>query len=121
MKKRIGIIDDDDQLSEILTSILEDEGFSVTRFSDTMFLNILEDENFDMVILDVWFDTHCDGIKMAQAILSNEHLKETPILMMSSDPNLKEYAKKAGVKNYLKKPIDFPTMLVTVKKLSRTH
>ena len=121
MKKRIGIIDDDDQLSEILASILEDEGFSVTRFSNPMFIHILEEHDFDMVLLDVWFDRRSDGIKMAKAILNNKYLKETPILIMSSDPNLKEYAKKTGVKNYLKKPIDFGSMLDVIKKLSNTY
>lgn len=121
MRKRIGIIDDDEQLSEIITTILEDEGFSVKRFSDPMFVDVLEKEHFDMVLLDVWFDTHSDGIQMAQAILNNKKLKKVPILMMSSDPNLKEYAKKAGVKNYLKKPIDFTTLLGVIKKLSKLY
>ena len=37
---------------------------------------------------------------------------------MSSDAGIEEYASKAGVQNYVSKPLDFEVLLDVLKKLS---
>lgn len=121
MGKIIAIIDDDQILLEILATVLEEEGYVVKKFSHTVFIDVLEKENYDVLLLDVWFDTYRAGIEMAQAIHNRASLMNKPVVMLSSDPNLQEYARKAGVKNYLSKPIDFDALLEVVNALLDTE
>lgn len=117
MKRVIAIIDDDETLLAILKTVLEEEGYIVKPYSHTIFIDVLEEDSYDLLLLDVWFDTYRAGVEMAQAINNRAKLMNKPVIMMSSDPNLQEYAKRAGVTNYLSKPINFETLLEVVSSL----
>jgi DNA-binding response OmpR family regulator len=54
MKKKILIIDDDEEMCEELVDILEDEGFSVkVVFNGIAGKNNLDKEDFDILLLDI--------------------------------------------------------------------
>ncbi len=63
-------------------------------------------EVFDLILLDMQMPG-MDGIETAKKIRDIEEYKEVPIIMMSSveDVNLRREAEKAGISDYLLKPI----------------
>lgn len=117
MKKTIAVIDDDPVLREMLSLVLKEEGYTVNMYSHTVFIDVLEKENYDLLLLDIWFGSSRAGIEMAQAVRNRQTLRKKPIILMSSDAHLEEYAEKAGVENYLQKPIDFESLLEVVNNL----
>lgn len=120
-KKVISIVDDDTELLDILTAFLKNEGFIVRTYSHTTFIDILEKDGFDLLILDAWFDTNLAGVEMAQAIKNRKKLQKKPIIMMSSDSNIQEHASSVGIKNFLSKPLDFETLVATIKAHFMPH
>lgn len=117
MKKVISIIDDDEELVDILRDFLIHAGYKVRTYSHTTFIDVLEQDNFDLLLLDIWFDANRAGIEMAQAIRNRKKLKSKPIIMMSSDTNLGKHASVACIANFLPKPIDFEALLEIIKNL----
>ncbi|MBN1296013.1 response regulator [bacterium] len=80
---KIFIVDDDPDVVDACTLILESEGHSVTAaFNRNEGMNLLSKETPDLLILDVMMDQPDDGIAMAQELRRNHF--QTPILMLTS-------------------------------------
>ena len=63
MAKRILIIDDEVSIQESLSGILQDEGFSPLCASTAEAgIELLEEEQVDLVLLDIWMGKHMDGM-----------------------------------------------------------
>jgi two-component system nitrogen regulation response regulator NtrX len=63
MSKRILIIDDEPSICESLSGILEDEGFvAVVAASAERGIDLIEEENIDLVLLDIWLGDNMDGL-----------------------------------------------------------
>lgn len=121
MKKTIAVIDDDPVLREMVSMVLQEEGYTVNTYSHTVFIDVLESEDYDLLLLDIWFGASRAGIEMAQAVRNRSALQKKPIILMSSDAHLEEYAVKAGVKNYLQKPLNFEALLEVVANLTQKN
>lgn len=116
---KVVILDDDEELLDMISTILQDEGYEVNSYSSTRFLNALEEEDADLFLVDVWFEEHQAGLELTKAIRNrSQKLQDIPVVMMSSDPNLPEYADKLNVKTFIEKPIDLPVLLRTIEKLT---
>jgi len=63
MGKRILIIDDELSIRESLSGILEDEGFdTIIASSAEIGLDLIEEEDIDLILLDIWLGDNMDGI-----------------------------------------------------------
>ena len=114
-KERILVIDDEAGIRSSLQGILEDEGFQVkTTDSGEDGLEILEKEEFDLLLLDIWLP-EMNGIDVLKKIKSKE--KNLQIVIISGHGSVESavQATKLGAYDYLEKPLSLEKVILTVK------
>ena len=80
---KIFIVDDDPDVVEACTLILEAHGHEVTaRFNRDEGMKLLDEDTPELLILDVMMEQPDDGIAMAQELRRKNF--DTPILMLTS-------------------------------------
>ncbi|MPM58518.1 Alkaline phosphatase synthesis transcriptional regulatory protein PhoP [bioreactor metagenome] len=103
MKNKILVVDDDNEIRNLLEICLSNEGFSVVKACDGQdALDILEKEEFQLIILDVMMPK-LNGIEACSKIRRNLNI---PILMLSakSEDMDKIQGIMTGADDYITKP-----------------
>src|SRR5947209_19871170 len=82
------VVDDEADIRELVSGVLEDEGYSVRTAGDsTGTLDAIEERRPSMVLLDVWLQgSKLDGIQLLQEIKRRD--STIPVLMISGHGNL---------------------------------
>lgn len=120
------IIDDDQDLTSALQTVLESSRYSVRVAADpNEGMEKLNAEKPDLIILDVMMRTWQDGFDMARDLKKDDQFKAIPILMLTGveDKTGLDFKSEAGneewlpVETFLDKPVDPATLLAEVKKL----
>lgn len=116
-KRSILLVEDEENLHDALKLNLELEGYEVTSAYDgAAALKALNDEYFDLIILDVMLP-EVDGITVTETIrISNN---EVPILILSAKNSSADrvLGLKKGADDYLTKPFNLEELLLRVLKL----
>ena len=83
---KVMIIDDDRDMIDSITMILEANDYVVVAKMDTdNLIPAIEAENPDIILLDIVFPEDAQaGFKAARAIAQQETLKNTPVLILSA-------------------------------------
>ena len=119
LKKKFTIllVEDEENLHEALKLNLELEGYEVIgSFDGADALKLVQQEHFDLIILDVMLP-EIDGIAVCETIrLSNNDI---PILILSAKNSSADrvLGLKKGADDYLTKPFNLEELLLRVKKL----
>lgn len=111
------VVDDDPALLDELEQILVQEEFEVETVNQSVFKQIIERSDPDLILIDVWFGKNPDGMTMTQALRSSRQLHDVPIILMSSDGLIANYSAKVGADTYLEKPLDVDELLFTINSL----
>ncbi len=119
IKDKILVIDDEAGIRSSLRGILEDEGFAVTT-TDTgeNGLDILKNENFDLVLLDIWLP-QMSGLDVLAKIKVTE--EDSQVVMISGHGSIATAVKatKLGAFDFLEKPLSLEKVVLTVKNALR--
>jgi UDP-3-O-[3-hydroxymyristoyl] N-acetylglucosamine deacetylase len=113
---KILIIDDEKDILNTLSSILEDEGFTVSKAMDGKEgLAIFERENPDIVLLDVWMP-ELDGIQVLKRIKKKN--KDAIVIVISGHGTISTAveAVKVGAYDFLEKPLSIEKVLEVVSR-----
>ncbi|MBE0460716.1 MAG: sigma-54-dependent Fis family transcriptional regulator [Candidatus Aminicenantes bacterium] len=119
IKDKILVIDDESGIRSSLKGILEDEGYSViTTESGEQGLSLLREENFDIILLDIWLP-EMDGIAVLEKIKSAE--ENLPVIMITGHGSIESAVKatKLGAYDFLEKPLSLEKVVLTVKNALR--
>lgn len=114
MSKRILIIDDEQSIRESLSGILEDEGFTpVTSASAEEGLEILESEDIDLVLLDIWLGDNMDGLTALGKIHKSFRM---PVIMISGHANIETAVKatREGAFDFIEKPLSYDKIILAI-------
>lgn len=114
--KKIMIFDDNEELLELCTIILEDLG-CVIRTSTTS-NNVVEQVKAfspDIIFMDNWLPD-ISGIDATKELKLNEQLKSIPVIYFSANNNVEDLARQAGAEDFLAKPFDVAALEKMVKK-----
>ena len=115
------LVEDEENLQEALKLNLELEGYAVTSaYNGTEALKAVQQEYFDLIILDVMLP-ELDGISVLETIrLQNNQL---PVLILSAKNSSADRVNehKKGADDYLTKPFNLEELLLRVQKLIRKN
>jgi DNA-binding response OmpR family regulator len=117
--KKILIADDNKNIREALTSILEDEGHELWMAKDgAEALKKVREVSPDILILDVMMP-EVSGYDVCRAVKSDPDLKKTFILMLSAKGQAaeQEQGKEIGADEYIVKPFSPTEIIARIKKI----
>ncbi len=113
MFKKITLVEDDSDCSIILNKVLSNAGYEVNTLSEGK--SIVEN-NFslpDIFILDN-FMPMIQGIALCKFLKLQARTKSIPVIIISSNNQLKQNASEAGATSFLGKPFHTRDLLTTI-------
>lgn len=88
IRKRILLVDDDEDFVEIHRTILEPTYDVTVAFSAQEGLEKIQSGEFDLFILDIMMEERDSGFSLTYAIRNEPRLKNMPIMLLTSAPKV---------------------------------
>jgi len=120
-KKKILVIEDDGNLRETLSDVLETEGYSVVTSKDGLEgLRKTYVELPDLVILDIILP-ELSGLEVCKRLKKDTQMKDIPIIYLTAKDQVtdKLLGLESGAEIYLTKPFDMDVLLEKIQNLLR--
>ena|ERR1035437_10250090 len=117
MPKTIMTVDDSASVRQMVSYTLREAGYDVVEACDGVdAIEKIDNTVFSLIITDLNMP-HMDGISLIKQLRSNQKLKFTPILMLTTESQneKKLEGKNAGATGWIIKPFK-PEQLITVVK-----
>jgi len=112
--KRILIIEDEPDIVDICTIVLEKEGYEVFTFTDFIgYQSIINAVDANLVLLDLNIRGH-HGKEICRYIKQHDNLKQTKVILMSANPDIQTVKNEVEADEYISKPFDIEHLLATV-------
>jgi signal transduction histidine kinase/DNA-binding response OmpR family regulator len=118
---RILLAEDNELNRRLARILLERAGHQVVCAEDGQaVLNLLEQEDFDLVFMDVQMP-HMDGFEATAAIRANPHWAHLPVIAMTAHAMKgdRERCLAAGMDDYVSKPIRADDLLAAIERQSQ--
>jgi CheY-like chemotaxis protein len=110
-KKKLLVVDDEQDILEFLQVILEDEGYFVVTTDKDNYLEWLNNDTLpDLILLDLLLSGK-DGREIVKHLKMQEHTKHIPIIMFSAHPGAQEITRQAGADDFVAKPFEIDLLL----------
>ena len=123
MKADILIVDDEDDIREIVSGILEDEGYETRTAHDSdSALAAVADRLPRLVFLDIWLQgSRMDGLGLLDAIQAMH--PGLPVVMISGHGNVETAvsAIKRGAYDYIEKPFKADRLVLVAERALEAH
>ena len=116
------IVDDERDIRELISDILEDEGYS-TRLAGTSdeAMNQINSEPPALIVLDIWLkDSRMDGIDILSTVKRDN--PDVPVVIISGHGNIEiaVAAIKQGAYDFIEKPFNIEQLLVVIRRAMET-
>jgi two-component system alkaline phosphatase synthesis response regulator PhoP len=105
-QKKVFIFDDNTDILELCTFILEDAGYEIKTSSTSN--NIIDQVTAyipDIIFMDNWLPD-VGGIEATRELKGHDQLKNIPVIYFSANNDVMSLADQAGADGYLSKPFD---------------
>jgi two-component system, chemotaxis family, chemotaxis protein CheY len=118
--RTVMIVDDDVDMRDSLTFVLEAEGYRVSTAGDGLeAMDLLHrDPSPDLILLD-WMMPRCDGAQFRALQLQEPALAEIPVVLLTADIHIHDKQDSLGVEGFLSKPVQLDDLLAAVESYSR--
>jgi CheY-like chemotaxis protein len=106
MKPTILIFDDDAEILQICTIIMQSRGYTVVTQNncDDVSQKVL-DSGADVILMDNSIPVS-GGIEATKTIKQTENIKHIPVIFFSANSNVESMSLQAGAEYFLPKPFD---------------
>ncbi|KUJ86087.1 AAA family ATPase [Ruegeria marisrubri] len=116
------IVDDERDIRELVSDILEDEGYS-TRLAGNSdeCMAAINSEPPGLLILDIWLkDSRMDGIDILKAVKRDN--PDVPVVIISGHGNIEiaVAAIKQGAYDFIEKPFNIDQLMVVIRRAMET-
>ena len=116
------IVDDERDIRELISDILEDEGFA-TRLAGNSdeAMNAVNQEPPGLIILDIWLkDSRMDGIDILKTVKRDN--PDVPVVIISGHGNIEiaVAAIRQGAYDFIEKPFNIDQLLVVIRRAMET-
>ena len=118
--KKVLVAEDSSVIINLTKNVLMFENYHITAVKNgKQLLDKLATEDFDLILMDINMPI-MDGIECTKAVRALVDPKKAKIPIIAITGNYKNYTlddfKKAGLDDYIQKPLDYDHLLATVKK-----
>lgn len=118
MKKRILVIDDDEDILTILNIIFEDEGYEVISLNTGATAEEVQIIHPDLILLDVRIiGFNKTGDQICNEIKSRASTRDIPVILLSAEINVPQLAQESRADGYLRKPFDVKELVDHVNQI----
>lgn len=115
-KPRIFIFDDNQEILQLCTEILEDLNCDVKTSPSTNEIESQVREYMpNLILMDNWLPD-ISGVEATQLLKSSVDLNQIPVIYFTANTDVETLAKEAGADDYLAKPFDINIFEDMVKK-----
>ena len=116
------IVDDERDIRELISDILEDEGYA-TRLAGNSdeAMNAINAEAPALMVLDIWLkDSRMDGIDILKSVKRDN--PDVPVVIISGHGNIEiaVAAIKQGAYDFIEKPFNIDQLLVVIRRAMET-
>ncbi len=116
------IVDDERDIRELISDILEDEGFT-TRLAGTSdeAMQQVTSEQPSLMILDIWLkDSQMDGIDILKVV--KRDYPDVPVVIISGHGNIEiaVAAIRQGAYDFIEKPFNIDQLMVVIRRAMET-
>jgi two-component system phosphate regulon response regulator PhoB len=121
MSRQILVVEDEAPIREMITFVLEQNGFNCIEAENfEQGLNSIQEPYPDLILLD-WMLPGGTGVKFAKTLRRNEYTRNIPIIMLTarSDEEDKVQGFDAGVDDYVTKPFSPKELIARIKAVIR--
>ena len=122
MALEILVVDDEADIRELVSGVLEDEGYAVRTAADSSgALEAIEDRRPSLVLLDVWLQgSKLDGLQLLEQVKRRD--PTLPVIMISGHGNLDTAvaAIREGAVDFIEKPFKADKLLHLVARATET-
>ncbi|WP_316737456.1 response regulator transcription factor [Pedobacter aquatilis] len=116
LKKRIHILEDDQEIRNVIEILLKEEGFELQLSSTFSELKKnIQDAMPDLFLLDVMLPDG-NGAEICEDLKTDIFTKHIPIIVMSAQNNSEQKAIDAFADDYISKPFDIYDVLERINK-----
>jgi two-component system nitrogen regulation response regulator NtrX len=123
MALEVLVVDDEADIRDLVSGVLEDEGYTVRTAADsTQTLDAVEERRPSMVLLDVWLQgSKLDGLQLLQEVKRRD--PTIPVLMISGHGNLDTAvaAVREGAIDFIEKPFEAERLIYLVDRATETE
>ncbi|MCT2561881.1 response regulator [Chryseobacterium herbae] len=118
MKKKVVLIQDNEDILDIMDQVLKEEGFDVTSSLTTEPVEKIEEIEPDLVIVDDNIRGQKKGSEVIEELKSDPVTEDVSAVLTSTSPDVPKKAKECNADDYIQKPFDIDHMIDVVKKNS---
>ncbi|WP_350333999.1 sigma-54-dependent transcriptional regulator [Coralliovum pocilloporae] len=122
MASDILIVDDEADIRELVSGILDDEGYSTrTAANSDAALRAINDRQPSLVFLDIWLQgSRMDGLEVLDAI--HRDCPDLPVVVISGHGNIETAvsAIKRGAYDYIEKPFNADRLILIAERALET-
>ena len=121
MSRKILVVEDEAPIREMISFVLEQNGFNAIEASDIeQALDKIHEPYPDLILLD-WMLPGGTGVSLAKKLKQNEYTRNIPVIMLTarSDEDDKVKGFDAGVDDYVTKPFSPKELIARIKAVIR--
>lgn len=119
--KRIFVVDDEADVTELLEYKLKQAGYAVRAINDPLrTIGLARDLRPDLIILDMMMPD-LSGVQLLRMIRGDGVLQDTPIIFLTAKGDITDKVKglESGADDFMTKPFDARELLLRIKSLLR--
>ncbi len=117
--KRILVVDDEPDVTELLEYKLEQEGYRVKVLNDPLsFVATVREFEPDLMVLDIMMP-ELNGLQMCRITRSDPAMKNIPVIFLTAKDEVEDRVKglETGAEDYMSKPFNTKELLLRVGKI----
>ncbi|SMC69142.1 response regulator [Pedobacter africanus] len=116
MSKKVFVFDDNPDILELCTIILQDAGYDIkTSSTSNHIIDQVMSYTPDIIFMDNWLPD-VGGIDATRELKANDLLKNIPVIYFSANNDVKSLADQAGADGYLSKPFDIEELEAIISR-----
>lgn len=117
MKDKIIVVEDNQELLELLATLLSESGYEVkAKATSNNLKQALIQFDPDLLLMDLWLEP-VNADEIIPQVKAEEAYQNLPILLISAADNLEKIAQECQATAWINKPFDYGQLLKEVRAL----